>query len=81
MQLLTTKHFNGYALDCYVEPEREDTGDFWATREQIGMLLDYENPNDAIRFIHNRHKERLDKFATSFKLHGVEGDRYWAVQL
>ena len=75
MKLLTTKHLNGYALDCYVEPEYESTGDFWATREQIGTLLEYEYPNDSIRKIHERHEERLDKFATSVNLTGVEGNR------
>ena len=75
MQLLTTKHFNGYALDCYVEPEPEHTGDFWATREQIGMLLEYENPEISIANIHNRHTERLDKFSTLIKLIRVEGGR------
>ena len=73
MKLLTTKHFNGYALDCYVEPEYESTGDFWTTREQIGTLLEYENPADAIGIIHHRNKERLDKFSSSFNLKGEAG--------
>ena len=75
MQLLTTKHFNGYALDCYVEPEYESTGDFWATREQIGTLLGYSQPDASIRVIHQRNSERLDKFSTSINLIRVEGDR------
>lgn len=36
--LVTSRHFNGVALDCYVEPDN-NSGDFWATREQIGQLL------------------------------------------
>ena len=75
LQLYTTKEYNGLEFDCYVESGRECTGDFWATRTQIGELLGYENPNDAIRFIHNRNKERLDRFSTSVKLNGVEGSR------
>ena len=75
LQLYATKHYDGIEFDCYVEAGQQDTGDFWATRTQIGELLGYENPNDAIRFIHNRNKERLDKFSTSFKLNGVEGGR------
>ncbi len=75
LQLLTTKNLDGIYLDCYVEQGQEHTGDFWATREQIGLLLGYANPNDAIRFIHRRNKERLDKFSTSFNLNGVEGNR------
>lgn len=73
MQLLTTKHFNGYALDCYVEPEH--VGDFWATREQIGTLLEYADPDNAITIIHKRNKERLDTFSTGVKLTQVEGNR------
>ena len=75
LQLYTTKHYDGIEFDCYIEPNQTDKGEFWATRTQIGELLGYENPNDAIRFIHNRNKERLDKFSTSFKLNGVEGGR------
>ena len=75
MKLLTTKHFNGYALDCYVEPEYESTGDFWATSEQIGQLLGYVDPDVAIRKIHMRNQERLDKFSTRTNLVRVEGER------
>ena len=46
MNLLTTKEFNGVALDCY-KAENEADG-FWATREQIGRLLGYEYPDVAI---------------------------------
>ena len=73
MELLTTREFNGVALNCYKAGNQADG--FWATREQIGKLLEYENPNDAIRLIHARHFDRLDKFSTSFKLNRVEGER------
>lgn len=73
MELLTTRKFNGVALDCY-KAENEDDG-FWATREQIGRLLEYAEPNNAITFIHKRNKERLDKFSTSVRLTQVEGGR------
>ena len=75
MQLIATKEFNGIMLYCYQEHGQEDKSDFQATREQIGKLLDYENPSDAIRLIHTRNKERLDKFSTTFKLNHVEGER------
>ena len=61
MEILTTRKFNGVALDCY-KAENEDDG-FWATREQIGQLLEYERSRDAIAHIHQRNKERLDKFS------------------
>ena len=68
LQLLTTREFNGHSLDCYVEQGNDNNGDFWATREQIGRLLGYENPRDAIKKIHRRNKERLDKFSNVIKL-------------
>ena len=74
LQILTTRNFNGLAFDCYYE-DGQDVGDFWATREQIGQLLGYENPSIAIGLIHKRNKKRLDKFSTLFKMNNVEGDR------
>lgn len=50
-------------------------GQFFMTRQQIGEALEYENPEDAIRFIHSRYKGRLDKFSTPCKLNQVEGKR------
>ena len=74
MILVKSTTFNGFALDCYVEPTQDDKGDFWATREQIGRLLEYENPRKAIKDIHERHRERLDKFSAIVKLsHPVRG--------
>ena len=75
LQLIASREFNGVILNCYQEKGQNNPADFWATREQIGLLLEYENPSDAIRFIHNRNKERLDKFSTTFKLNHVEGER------
>ena len=75
MQLITTKHFNGCALDCYVEPAQTDKSDFWASREQIGLLLEYEEPRISIANIHNRHSERLDKFSRVINLITEAGNR------
>lgn len=60
------------------------TCDFWGnanneylvTREQIGRALGYSNPANAIKNIHLKHNERLDKFSTQLTLGYVEGDRY-----
>ena len=75
LQLYTTKTYNGIEFDCYVEAGQQDTGDFWATRTQIGELLGYENPAHAIKDIHARNKERMDRFSRGRKLRQVEGDR------
>ena len=63
LQLITSREFNGFTLDCYVEPEQTDKGAFWATRTQIGQLLGYAEPGIAIGKIHQRNQERLDKFS------------------
>ena len=68
LQLLTTKNLDGIYLDCYVEQGQEHSGDFWATREQIGLLLGYANPRISIANIHNRNKNRLDKFSAVINL-------------
>ena len=75
LQLYTTKTYNGIEFDCYVEAAQQNTSDFWATRTQIGQLLGYEYPREAIGKIHERNKERLDKFSAVVKLTRVEGGR------
>ena len=75
LTLATSRMFNGNHFDCYVEETDKDTGDFWATREQIGRLLEYENPSIAIGLLHKRNQDRLDKFSTLFKMNNVEGNR------
>ena len=64
LELATTRNINGITLNCYCESGQEYSGDFWATREQIGRFLGYHNPKNAIGKIHERNKERLDKFST-----------------
>ena len=66
MELLTTREFNGVELQCYKDENSDD--DFYATREQIGQLLGYKHPQKAIKDIHLRNKERLDKFAKLVEL-------------
>lgn len=56
--LIKSADFNGIALDCYVEPQQEDKGNFLATPK-----------------IHNRYKDRLNKFSTVVNLSTVEGGR------
>ena len=62
LQVLATRNLNGVKLNCY-HKDGQDAGDFWATREQIGELLGYEDPKNAITKIHSRNKARLDKFS------------------
>ena len=73
LELVKQADFNGVEFDCYVEPGQEDKGNFWATREQIGRLLEYAEPRDAIAKIHHRNHERLDKFSGVVKLSTPSG--------
>ena len=75
LQLYTTKHYDGIEFDCYIEAGQKNSGDFWATRTQIGELLGYEHPATAIKNIHERNKDRLDRFSTQLKMSQVEGGR------
>ena len=76
-QLVKSTQFNGFEFDCYKDTDNENTSskEFWATREQIGRLLEYEDPTDAIAKIHKRNPERLDMFSRVDKLSSVEGAR------
>ncbi len=60
MELLATREFNGVTLQCY--SDEIDSSDFWATREQIGQLLEYAFPVEAIGKLHNRNKDRKEEF-------------------
>lgn len=40
-----------------------DGTDFWMTRNQVGRVLEYSNPEEAIRDIHYRYKETLNRFS------------------
>ena len=73
LQVVATREFNGITLNCYQEHEQENPQEFFATREQIGLALGYENPANAIKDIHSRNKERLDAFSTQRNLRQVEG--------
>ena len=76
MNLLMTRQFNGLQFDCYQDEQQQGSDNqFWATREQIGRLLGYAEPDIAIGKIHNRNKERLDKFSTLTRMVKVEGNR------
>lgn len=68
-ELATTRNFNGLMLNCYRENGQDDlSGEFWMTREQIGQLLGYKKPRKAIKDIHQRNQERLDKFSKTVEL-------------
>lgn len=68
LHIATTRKFNGNELACYVEDKPQNDFDFWATRKQIGEFLGYEYPTEAIKKIHQRNRERLNKFSCRVKM-------------
>ena len=72
LKLVTSESFGSAVCDCY----RNINGDLYFTREQIGTALEYANPSKAIKNIHSRHKDRLDKFSMIMKLPSSDGKEY-----
>ena len=57
--LYKSENFQGTVCDLY----RNINNDIFMTREQIGRALEYGSPSSAIRKIHERNFDRIDKFA------------------
>ncbi|QEY33844.1 hypothetical protein FL966_01615 [Caproiciproducens galactitolivorans] len=72
LQLIKSESFGSVECDFYGNGKNE----FFMTREQIGCALGYSDPSDAIRKIHDRHKERLNRFSVQDKLSGTDGKQY-----
>lgn len=71
MTVITSKPFGVLNVDVY----QNDKHQYYMTREQIGAALEYGNPVTAIKNIHQRNADRLDKFSTWLKTSQVEGNR------
>lgn len=50
--------------------------ELWMTREQIGTALEYSEPRKAIQKLHDRYKDRLDKYSVVTKLTTTDGKQY-----
>ncbi len=61
LEIIKSENFGEIKIDFYKNHQNE----IYMTREQIGRALEYVNPRLAINKIHNRHKDRLDKFSDS----------------
>ena len=71
MTVITSKPFCALNVDVYEDNKHQ----YYMTREQIGTALEYGNPVTAIKNIHQRNADRLDKFSTWLKTSQVEGNR------
>ena len=65
LKVIKRDDFNNTLLDIY---RNSESVDFYMTRKQIGEALGYSNPQNAIDKIHERNKERLDKYSVTVKL-------------
>ena len=72
MELVKQEKFAGMEIDFY----RNENNEVFMTRNQIGQALGYAQVQRAMNKIHERNKERLDKFSTVVKLGSVNGKSY-----
>lgn len=59
LKLVKQGEFLGTVCDFYVDKENS----IYMSRTQIGYALQYKQPQHAVLMVHQRHKERLDKFS------------------
>lgn len=67
LKLVTSEKFGEVPCAFY---QQDGSDEVLLTREQIGTALEYSDPRAAIRMIHNRHKERLDKYSVVVPVEG-----------
>lgn len=72
LQLIKSESFGTVKCDFW----QDDQENILMTREQIGRALEYSNPHIAIYKIHERNKDRLDKFSAVTKLTTTDGKAY-----
>lgn len=63
LKLVKQGEFLGTKCDFYVDEE----DNIYMSRTQIGYALQYKQPQHAILMVHQRHKERLDKFSVEVR--------------
>ena len=66
LALYKSENFQGTVCDLY----KNINNDIFITREQMGIALEYSDPMIAIGKIHDRHKERLDKYSFTTLVNG-----------
>ena len=72
LKLITTETFGDLSCNFY----RNMNDDILLTREQIGIALEYSDPDVALSKIHKKHKDRLDKLSVVTKLESTDGKEY-----
>lgn len=72
LKLITTEKFG--EMDCNFYRNMND--EILLTREQIGIALEYSDPNNALSKIHRRHSDRLDSLSVVSKLSSTDEKEY-----
>ena len=72
LKLITIETFGDLSCNFY----RNMNDDILLTREQIGIALEYSDPNVALSKIHKKHKDRLDELSVVTKLESTDGKEY-----
>ncbi len=72
LKLITIETFEYLPCNFY----RNMNDDILLTREQIGLALEYKNPDASLSMIHKRHKSRLDVLSVVTKLLSTDGKEY-----
>lgn len=67
LRLVTSEKFGEVPCAFY---QQDGSDEVLLTREQIGTALEYSDPRNSIMKIHNRHKERLDKYSVVVPIEG-----------
>lgn len=72
LTLAVKEMFEGNEMNIYQNEQNE----VFMTREQVGQALEYSDPIRAISKLHERHKERLNRFSVVTKLTTTDGKSY-----
>lgn len=72
LTLAIQKPFGTLTCDFY----KNDSGEFYMTREQVGKALEYADPQKAIDNVHSRNSDRLDVLSVPLKLRATDGKPY-----
>ena len=72
LKLIEEDDFLGTKCSFY----KDDNNNIYMTREQIGKSLQYSDPIRNISKLHERNKERLDKFSVVVKLTTTDKKQY-----
>ena len=72
LKLITTETFGDLSCNFY----RNMNDDILLTREQIGIALEYSDPDVALSKIHKKHKDRLDELSVVKKIKCKDGKFY-----